>query len=177
MNPYTIIESKPIYNGTVFRVEQRVIRLPDGNDTQRDILLHNGAAATVPVLEDGRIVFVRQYRDAADTQTLEIPAGKLDIGEDPFTCAARELEEETGYRADTLTFATRFYTAIGYSSEIIHVYLAEGLKHGLAHADEDEFVSVEIYSLDEALRMVDEGIITDGKTILALLWYARFKQR
>lgn len=172
---YEVTDIKPLYNGLIFNVVQETVILPNGEPARRDILLHNGAAAVIPVMDDGRLIFVRQYREAASMYVLEIPAGKLDKEEDPLVCAYRELEEETGYKASSMRRLMSFYTAIGYSSEIIHLYLAEGLMPGTQQPDDDEFVSLEIYTLEAALEMIDNGAIVDAKTISALLYYARIR--
>ena len=170
-----IIKSETKFVGAVFEVELRTVELPNGKVGERGVVVHNGASAIVAVTDDGKLVFVRQYRDAVGDTILEIPAGRLAKGEDPAACALRELEEETGYRASRLTLMIKFFPVVGYSTEVIHLYLAEGLAPGKPNTDEDEFVDVEEISPDDALRLIDEGKIIDGKTIAAVLLYARTK--
>jgi ADP-ribose pyrophosphatase len=162
-----------LYEGKIFDVSRVTVRLPDGRAADRDLVIHSGASAVIPVLDDGRILFVRQYRESVGAEILEIPAGRLDQGEDPVECARRELEEETGCRAAGIRKLTQFFPVVGYSTEVIHLFVAEGLSAGAAQTDEDEFVTAEAVSLGDALRMVDEGKIADGKTILAILLYER----
>jgi len=165
---------KTIYSGKIFDLVQRTVTLPNGKDTLRDILLMNGAAVILPVLEGGGILFVRQYREGAGAEMLELPAGMIGRGEDPLTCAERELREETGYTARTMRFLLKFYSGPGYTTEMMHVYLAEGLTPGAQQLDEDEFIKTEEYSLNEALDMIRDGRISDAKTVSSLLYYARF---
>ena len=170
-----VIKSETLFTGTIFNVIRKTVTLPNDKIAHRDIVAHDGASAVVAVLDDGRILLVRQRREAAGEDVLEIPAGRLNESEDPLACIIRELEEETGYHANHIKLLTKFYPAIGYSTEIIYLFLAEGLTPGQPHTDEDEFVVAEAYSLDEALQMVNNGVIIDGKTMLAILWYARIK--
>ena len=164
---------KDIYSGKIFEITQRTVSLPNGKSALRDIVHMRGAAAVLPLTDDGRILFVRQFRAAAQINMLEIPAGMIDPGEEPLQCAVRELEEETGYKATGMEFMLRFHPGAGYNTEVLHLYLAKGLTPGTRHLDEDEFVTVEAYDLATALRWIDEGVITDAKTIIALLFYTR----
>ncbi|MCL2707600.1 MAG: NUDIX hydrolase, partial [Defluviitaleaceae bacterium] len=149
------------------------VRLPDVRTAKYDVIVHCGAAAIIPVRPDKKIILVRQYREAVGREILEIPAGRLEKGEDPAECARRELKEETGCAAADMDFLTKFYPVVGYSTEIIHFYVAQNLSSGEPDPDENEFVRAEAYSLAEALKMIDSGEIMDGKTIAALLLYER----
>lgn len=176
MSAYEVLRTKPIYKGLIFNVTQKIVRLPDGREAPRDMLEMTGAAAIIPVMDDGRILFVRQYREAARMQLIEIPAGKLDAGEEPLTCAERELEEETGYRASSLQFLFKFFPAAAYNDEQLYIYLAEGLTPGEPKPDEDEFLTPEAIDLQTALSMIDDGRIIDAKTIASLLYYDRMRR-
>lgn len=139
---------------------------------QNGIILTTGAAAVVPVLDDGRLLMVRQYRDALDRETIEIPAGGLNGWDEPtINAAARELEEETGYRSDNLTKLVSVVTAVAFCNEVVDVYLATDLVKTSQHLDEDEFIDVEKYTLDELKDMIFAGTIQDSKTISAVLAY------
>ena len=175
METHEMLQSKTIYSGVIFDITQRTVRLPNGKEALRDIVMHNGAAAVVALTQDGELLMVRQYREGAKDVMLEIPAGKLDIGEDPQTCAIRELEEETGYTAGQVHFMMRIQVAAAYCTEQIYLYAAENVKPGVAHPDADEFVVVETHPLPEVLRMIDSGEITDVKTIVGVLNYMRLR--
>jgi len=173
MKNFECLETKSIYKGRIFEVEQRTVLLPDGKKAQWDMVKHNGAAAVLAITDDGDLLLVRQYREGAKEVTLELPAGKLDPGENPETCALRELEEETGWRAEKIKFLMRLHPASAYLSEEIHIFLAEGLKPGKLNLDADEFVTIETHSVADILQMIDEGKITDSKTLVGVLYYAR----
>ncbi len=174
MDSYKVLKSKEVYKGRVFTVEKDTISLPDGTSAERETVRHGGAAAMIPVDNDGKIIFVKQYRHSAKSITLEIPAGTLEKGEDPLDCAVRELEEETSYKANKMTFLFKMYSAIGFCSEILYIYLAEGLTQGQFNMDDDEFITLERYSPDEALNMIFSGEICDSKTISAVLAYREY---
>jgi len=171
MEPVKIIKSEKVYKGKIIDVVNDVIELPDSRHAVREVVKHIGATAIVPVDKDGNIIFVRQYRHPALDYVLEIPAGTLEAGEDPFICAKRELEEETGYKSEDISFVFKFYSAIGFCSEVLHIYLAENLQEGKMNLDEDEFIELERYSLDEAVKMIFDGAIIDSKTIASVLAY------
>ena len=159
-----------IYDGAILRVERWKVHCANGNDGIREIVLHKGAAAVVPLYADGTTMLVRQHRVAVDRVTLEIPAGKLDsASEDPLVCAKRELREETGLTAGRMTFLTRLLTTPGFSSEQISIYLAEDLQEGETHPDPDEILRAVRIPLDEAVALVTSGEIRDGKTVCGLL--------
>ena len=158
--------------GSILDIYTDVIETPDGHRAEWDYIDHRGAAAVVPVLDDGRLLMVRQYRDALDRETIEIPAGGLNGWDEPtINAAARELEEETGYRSDNLTKLVSVVTAVAFCNEVVDVYLATGLVKTSQHLDEDEFIDVEKYTLDELKDMIFAGTIQDSKTISAVLAY------
>ena len=160
------------YKGSILDIYTDVIETPDGHRAEWDYIDHRGAAAVVPVLDDGRLLMVRQYRDALDRETIEIPAGGLNGWDEPtINAAARELEEETGYRSDNLTKLVSVVTAVAFCNEVVDVYLATGLVKTSQHLDEDEFIDVEKYTLDELKDMIFAGTIQDSKTISAVLAY------
>ena len=162
--------SETVYDGKILHVERWQVTCPNGKAAAREIVVHKGAAAVVPVYEDGTTLLVRQHRVAVDRVTLEIPAGKLDsVGEDPHDCAVRELEEETGLRAGRMTLLTSLLTTPGFCTEKIAIYLAQDLSQGQTHPDEDEFLSLVRMPLEDAVAMVMRGEIRDGKTICGLL--------
>ncbi|MBS7631177.1 NUDIX hydrolase [Candidatus Bathyarchaeota archaeon] len=164
------LKSKTVWRGRFLAFKSDEVELPDGRVTVRDIVEHPGAVAIIPILSDGRILLVRQYRYAVDKELLEIPAGTMERGESPKECAARELSEETGYEAERMEELTRFYTAPGYSSELIYLFMAEGLKPCPRSLEEDEEIRVEAFELDQVLEMISRHIIEDGKTICGVLY-------
>ncbi len=166
----TVVSSTPIFKGKVLEVETWQVTLPDGRTAGREIVLHNGAAAVVPVDTRGTVTLVRQHRVAIDRVTLEIPAGKLDFREeDPFACAQRELEEETGLRAAKWQKMAHVVTTPGYCTERIALFLATELSQAAVHTDPDEFLRLVRLPLAEAVQMVMHGEIEDAKTCLGLL--------
>lgn len=177
MDEYKVLKSEEVYKGRVFTIEKDVISLPDGTTAERETVRHGGAAAMIPIDNDGNIIFVKQYRHSAGRITLEIPAGTLEKGEDPLECAIRELEEETSYKADKMTFLFKMYSAIGFCSEILYIYIAEGLTNGHFNMDDDEFITLERHSVEEAVDMIFSGKICDSKTISAVLAYKEYKNR
>ena len=163
-------EKETIFEGRILHVQTWQVTCPDGQTAAREIVVHRGAAAVVPVFEDGTTLLVRQHRGSVDRVTLEIPAGKLDhVGEDPLQCAVRELEEETGLKAESMTLLTSVLTTPGFCTEQIGIYLAQGLSQGETHPDEDEFLDLVRMPLEEAVELVMRGEIRDGKTICGLL--------
>ena len=159
-----------IYDGHILHGEKWRVTCPNGREAPREIVVHKGAAAVVPVFDNGDTLLVRQHRVAVDRVTLEIPAGKLDgVDEDPFVCAQRELSEETGLTADHWRKLTVLETTPGFCNERIHLYLATGLHAGKTHPDEDEFVCTLRMPLSDAVQKVMDGTFRDGKTALALL--------
>jgi ADP-ribose pyrophosphatase len=152
-------------------IEVRIDRVVDtaGKTSTLEIVVHPGAVCVVPLLDNGDVVLIRQYRHAAGTQLLELCAGGLKPGEDPLEAARRELEEETGYRAGKLIERARFWTTPGFTTEFMWVYEATELVKTQTNFDEDEIIDVEIVTRDEALRMIDDGRIQDAKSIIGLL--------
>lgn len=157
--------------GTITNYYTDTVQLPNGNTAQWDFVGHNGAAATVPVLPDGRILMVKQYRNALDRYTLEIPAGGLLTDEPTVEAAARELEEETGYICGKIELLLQLRTTVAFCNEKIDIYYATDLKKSQQHLDEDEFLSVMPYELEELEKMIYEGVIQDSKTIAAIFAY------
>ena len=168
---YEVLESNLMYKGKVLEVYSDKVVMPNGNVATRETVVRGSAAAIVPVDKDGNIIFVRQYRHAIKGMALEIPAGMLEEGEDPAVSAKRELEEETGWIANDLTFVTKLVMSIGVCTETLYIYIAKDLTEGVMNPDPDEFIEIETYSLEDSLKMVYNGEIIDGKTAAALLAY------
>lgn len=168
------IESHVVFDGKIMKVINDRIRYENGHETGREVAIHSGAAAVVPVTQKGDLILVRQYRYAMDEVTLEIPAGLLEENEEPAVCAARELEEETGYKPGTMEFLFKFYSSPGFCTETVYVYKAENLKPSVQHLDEDEFIDLVEVPLQEALQMIRDGRIVDGKTIAAISYVALY---
>lgn len=156
----------PVYEGKLLHVYRDDVEI-GGRKTWREVVLHPGACAVIPVTDDGCVLFVRQYRYAVEEALLEIPAGKIDPGEAPETCAARELTEETGYRAERLRKLGAVYTTPGFCNETIHLYLADRLIPSHQHLDADEFLDVVKVPLADVRRMIRDGEIHDAKTLAA----------
>lgn len=162
-----LLTRKPVFEGRLLHVYEDTVEIA-GRQTWREVVLHPGAAAIIPVNDDGQILFVRQYRYAVGEALLEIPAGKLDPGEDPDTCAARELTEETGYRAGRLQKLGAVHTTPGFCNETIHLYLADHLIPAHQHLDTDEFLDVVPLPIQEVRRLMAAGELHDAKTLAAL---------
>lgn len=164
------LKSEEIFSGKVISLHLQDVELPNGKHSKREIIKHPGAVAILALTADKKVVMVEQYRKALERTIVEIPAGKLEKGEEPALCARRELEEETGYECVSLEWLTSFYTSPGFADEIVHVYIATGLtkKENAAALDEDEFVNLEELTLEEALQYVKEQKIYDAKTIFAV---------
>ena len=158
-----------MWTGRIFNVNRLRVRLPDGREALRDVVRHPGAVAVVALTDDGRICLVRQYRTSLARVTVEIPAGKLDPGEDPLTCAKRELREETGMEADQMAFLTTIATSDGFTDELIHIYMATGLRFVESDPDADEFINVDLVPLSELIDAVLDGRIEDCKTVTGAL--------
>jgi ADP-ribose pyrophosphatase len=166
------LNKKLIYKGTFAELFCDEVKLPNGNLATREYIKHSGAAAVLPFIDKENIILVKQYRYAIGQITYEIPAGKVDSGETPLECATRELEEETGYKAEKFEFFLSFYPTVALSNEILHIFFAFGLEKGNLNPDEDEFVEKEIVSFKNALKMVKDGHIKDSKTIISLLYFS-----
>lgn len=166
----TTISSEDVYEGALLHVKKDLARLPDGDSAFREWIKHPGASAVVPLYENGDTVLVRQYRYAPGRTFLEVPAGKLDIeGESPAEVANRELEEEAGLVAGTVEALGSFYPCIGYSDEIIHLFLARDLREGVKQPSHGEFIEVERMPLTEAVNLARSGQLADMKSIVALI--------
>lgn len=164
------LSDETVFKGLLIDVSHMQVRLPNGQTAAREIVHHKGAAAVVPVDDEGNVYMVRQHRVVNDLMTLEIPAGKLDhVGEDPYVCAVRELEEETGLRAEKMELLSHIVTTPGFCTEKIGLYLATGLSQHEDHPDLDEFLRVEKLPLAEAVARVMSGEFRDAKTALGLL--------
>ncbi|MBS0152214.1 MAG: NUDIX hydrolase [Nitrospira sp.] len=160
--------TRNIYTGKVITLNVDTVQLPNGVTVDLETIRHPGAAAVVPVKDDGTVVLIRQFRHAAGGFIYEIPAGKLAPGEDPLQCASRELEEEVGYRASSFELLSSIFTAPGFADEVIHVYRATGLTKGRQQLDRDEVLDVIEMPLSEAITKIEDGTIRDAKTIVGL---------
>ena len=173
MEEYKRIKRELVAKGAIIDYYQDTMLIPNGNVAKWDFIDHKGAAAVVAVREDGKLLMVRQYRNALERETLEIPAGGLNGREEPTDQAAiRELEEETGYTCDHVELLVSIYTTVAFCNEKIDIYLARDLRPGHQHLDEDEYLNVEAYDLEELKRMVYEGKLQDSKTVCAIMTYA-----
>ena len=164
-----VIDSEIAWRGKIFDVERLQVRLPNGHTSVRDVVRHRGAAAVVALTTSGKIALVRQYRTSLGRVTVEIPAGKLDPGEDPLECAKRELKEETGFVAGRIAYLTTIATSCGFADELIHIYLATQLSFEGARPDDDEFLNVDLVPVGELVDAVLDGKIEDAKTVVGAL--------
>ncbi|HUR00662.1 MAG TPA: NUDIX hydrolase [Gemmatimonadaceae bacterium] len=174
------INSKRVYTGRIISLDVDQVRFPDGSTGELEMIRHPGASAIVPFLsdptkDDAQVLMIRQYRYAAEGYMYEIPAGRLDPGEDPHACAIRELKEETGCSAEKIQHLFSMYTTPGFTDEKIHVFMATGLTAGQTKHEADEFLDLEPMLLSRALEMVEAGEIQDAKTSLGLLFAAGFR--
>lgn len=168
-----VVEEKPLrkeylYRGTIVTLRRDEAVFPDGKKCRREVVEHPGAVCVLCV-QAGKVALVKQYRYACGEALWEVPAGKLIPGEDPAAAAARELEEETGVKAERLALLSVFYSSPGFSNEKIYLFRAEGMREGESHPDEDEFLDVAWVPLEEARAMAERGEIRDAKTLVALL--------
>ncbi len=162
-----------VHKGAIIDYYQDTVQVPNGNVVKWDFIGHKGAAAVVPVREDGKILMVRQYRNALDRYTLEVPAGGLDGADEPTqTAAGRELEEETGYRSENLELLISIRTTVAFCNEKIDIYVAKDLQKSIQHLDEDEYINVEAYTVEELMDRIYDCTIQDSKTICAIMTYA-----
>jgi ADP-ribose pyrophosphatase len=159
---------RSVYRGRVVNLDLETVTLPNGKTVELEIIHHPGAAAIVPMKDDKTVLLIRQYRHAIGGYILEIPAGKLDPGEDPRDCAARELEEEIGFRASSLEPVLTFFTTPGFTDEVIYVFKATGLTPGAQNLGHDEVLDVIELPLERAIAQIKDGTIRDGKTIIGL---------
>ncbi|ASS65060.1 MULTISPECIES: NUDIX hydrolase [unclassified Paenibacillus] len=166
----TTVSSETIFEGRIITLQVDQVQLPGGKLASREIVRHPGAAAVIALL-DGKLLTVGQYRKPMDKYQVEIPAGKLDPGEDPAACAARELREETGVSASEMKLVDAFYTSPGFADEKVYLYAAEGLSQGESQPDDDEELHVEALTMEQAEAYIREGVIGDAKTLMAVyLW-------
>ncbi len=173
VKPVVLKKRELKYQGSILNVYQDTV-LVNGHEAQWDYIHHHGAAAVLPVTDDGKILMVRQYRHALERETLEIPAGKLDYPGEPMQdCAARELEEETGYRSEKLEFLMTVNTTVAFCNERIDIFVARNLIPSKQHLDEDEEVLVEAWGIEDLEALIRAGKMTDGKTVAAISAYAR----
>jgi len=178
--PGARISSGRVYTGRIINVDLDQVRFPNGSIGELEMVRHSGASAVVPFLsdpfgDDPQILLLKQYRYAAEDYLYELPAGRLDPGEDPADCARRELREETGCTAERVEHLLTFYTTPGFTDEKIHLFMATGLTQGQSGRESDEFIEVQTFPLSRALSMVSSGEIRDGKTALGLLYTAGFR--
>ena len=176
-----ILSSRRLYTGTRIHVDLDVVEFPGGTQGKLEMIRHPGASAVIPFLDkpsdrDPRVILIRQFRHAADDYLWEIPAGTLDAGESPATCAARELEEEAGVSATRLEHLTTIYTTPGFTDEQIHLYLATGLHRVPARREADEFMDTHEIRWSEVGRMIRAGAIRDGKSLSALMYVQAFRR-
>jgi ADP-ribose pyrophosphatase len=170
----TKLSSEIIFQGRLLDVRKDEVLLPNGKTSTREWINHPGAVCIIPILPNGKIALIRQYRYPVQSEMIELPAGKLDKGEKPEKCAKRELIEEIGYRSNKLTFLSHIQPAIGFANEKMWIFLAEDLEKTESKLDEDEFIELIPTNLENALEMIWSGKITDVKTIIGLLWAKRF---
>jgi ADP-ribose pyrophosphatase len=178
----TLLSSEVVYQGPLFSVRHDKLIEPGGRTNERDVIRHNGSVVILAIdssksKRDPWIVLERQYRHAANQYLWELPAGKLEAGEDPLAGAQRELAEETGYRAKKWRPLVEYYASPGFLGESMKVFLAEGLQPGETHLEEDEEIELRLVKLSELLKMIEKGAILDGKTLTSVLLYARLQGR
>jgi ADP-ribose pyrophosphatase len=178
----TVLSSKVVYQGPLFRVQHDKLIEPGGRTNERDVIRHSGSVVILAIDKsksklDPWIVLERQYRHAANQYLWELPAGKLEPGEEPLAGAQRELAEETGYRAKKWRPLVEYYASPGFLGESMKVFLAEGLEPGETHLEEDEEIELRLVKLSELLKMIEKGAILDGKTLTSVLLYARLQGR
>lgn len=163
------ISTERIYEGAILNLRRDKVTIHSGETSFREIIEHNGGAVAVPITSDGKIVMVRQYRKALEQAVLELPAGKIEKGEEPLATIIRELQEETGYSAGKVEFLTAFYPSVGYTNEVLYIYIATDLTPGETNYDEHEAMDILELEFDEAHNMVVTGEIQDAKTMLGIL--------
>jgi ADP-ribose pyrophosphatase len=172
----TVLVSEAVWQGQFLDVRRDTVRLPNGHEATREFIVHPGAVMVVPILDDGRLVMERQHRHPMGRVMLEFPAGKLDAGESPFTCARRELMEETGYVAREWARAGVLHNAIAYSTEGIEIWFARGLAPGARRLDAEEFLDVVVHDEAHLDGLCACGEVTDAKTLIGLLWLQKSRQ-
>ncbi|NLV88609.1 MAG: NUDIX hydrolase [Tissierellia bacterium] len=162
------MKSDKLYEGKMLNLRVDTVELPDKKYSKREIVEHPGGVAVIPIVDNDSIILVKQYRKAVEKFLLEIPAGKLEINEEPRVTAIRELKEETGYTTDKMEYLMEFYTSPGFTNEKIYLFLATDLVKGEADPDDGEFLEVEKYDMDTLIKMIERGEITDSKTIIGI---------
>ncbi len=171
------MKSEKIYEGKILSVRIDTVELPDKKYSKREIVEHPGAVAIVPITDEKEIVLIKQFRKATEAVMFEIPAGKLEINEQPAECAIRELKEETGLDAKKMEHIIEYYSSPGFTNEKIHIFMATEVVIGEADPEEDEYIDTVKVNIDEALDMINNGIIKDGKTIIGIFMaYNRMKR-
>ncbi|MCX7774332.1 MAG: NUDIX hydrolase [Clostridia bacterium] len=175
MNYYEkTLKTETVYHGSIIDVQRLTVELPNGREATRDIVRNIGASVVVPINDKGQLILVEQFRKPNEKVFIELPAGKLDYkDEDPLECAVRELKEETGYTAENIKKILSIHPAPAFADEVLHIYLATGLTQGECDPDEDEFITAKPYDFNEVLTMIEEGTITDAKTVAGILMAAR----
>ena len=176
-NNYKLIDKKTLFEGRIFSVEGRDIIDENGNKIYREIVKHSNAACIIPILPDGRLIFVEEYRSAINGKSIAFPAGLIDGEELSITCAYRELEEETGYKAKDIEPIFEIHSSMGFTDEKVSVFIARNLTEGIQHFDEDEFLTLKIMSLDEALQLVFQNKITSAPTVAGLFYLMNNKEK
>ena len=165
-----IIKREIVFEGDFLKIENLMVELPDGKIGNRDVVRHPGTVAVLAFIEEDTVIIVKQFRAALNKTLLEIPAGKLEVGEDPLEAAHRELEEETGYKSNNIEYLGTMATGPGFTDELIHLYKAIELFEGVKGGDDDEFIEVYPYKLQEIKDMIRSGLIIDAKTITSLMY-------
>ena len=168
------LSSEMLYEGAILNLRRDKVTIKDGRTSYREIVEHGGGVLILGVTKEGLIPMIRQYRKAAEQVMFELPAGKLEKGEDPAEAALREFKEETGYTAGRIRHVAQFYTTVGYSEELLHVFFAEDLTAGDTDFDAGESIETEEYPPEELYRLIEAGEMNDGKTMLALLLYKNY---
>ena len=163
------VETNTVYEGIVVNIRRDIVMLQNGNTSKREVVEHPGGVGIIPLTKDNKVLMVRQYRYCMEEELLEIPAGKLDKGEDPFECAKRELSEETGCTAGKIIDLGKIYSSPGFCKETLYLYLAMDLKHGEMHLDENELLCVEEIDLDVLIDMIKNNKLYDAKSIVGIL--------
>ena len=164
------IDTNIVYKGDLLEVHRDKVLLPNGKNSYREWINHPGAVCCIPILPNGDIIMIRQYRYSISEEVIELPAGKIEKGESPEDCAYRELEEEIGYKTNNLQLLTKIYPAIGFANEEMWIFIAKGLYKTMPKLDSDQFLEVISFSLQDAKKMVWDRKIIDSKSIIGILW-------